>query len=183
MLKKLIPDYYFKSVYDIPYEELYNSGIRLILTDLDNTLISYNEYLPDGNLFELKRHIESLGFEFILVSNSKKERVTRFASAFRIPCVTFATKPLKRGIKKAINKVAKNKYNNNQILLIGDQLMTDVFGAKRCKIKVGLIEPIDKSSDIKTTSFNRKLEKHFIKKIQKKYPKDYERVLKEFNHD
>ena len=51
MLKKLIPDYYFKSIYDIPYTQLYENGIRLILTDLDNTLISYKETLPNETLF------------------------------------------------------------------------------------------------------------------------------------
>ena len=40
MIKKLIPDYVYKTIYDIPLEKLYSDGIRLILTDLDNTLIS-----------------------------------------------------------------------------------------------------------------------------------------------
>ena len=58
MIKKLIPDYYFKSIYDIPLEELYKKGIRLILTDLDNTLISYSETDPSNKLFEFKKKIE-----------------------------------------------------------------------------------------------------------------------------
>lgn len=60
MLKKLIPDYYFKSIYDIPYTQLYENGIRLILTDLDNTLISYQEELPNKELFELKNKLNKI---------------------------------------------------------------------------------------------------------------------------
>ena len=51
MLKKLIPDEYYNSIEDIPYNKLYAQGIRLILTDLDNTLISYREDEPTAALF------------------------------------------------------------------------------------------------------------------------------------
>lgn len=181
MIKKLIPDYYFKSIYDVPYDKLYADGIRLILTDLDNTLISYAQTMPDDKLFEFKNRLINMGFELILVSNSKKERVDNFAKAFNCPYVKFATKPLKRGLKKAVKKVAKGNYSKDQIILLGDQLMTDVFGAKRFKIKVALIEAIDKNTDIKTTRFNRKLENFFLKRIKKKLPDLYNERLKEYN--
>jgi len=181
MIKKLIPDYVFKTIYDIPLEKLYEDGIRLILTDLDNTLISYAETLPHERLFEWKKKIEELGFEFILVSNSRKDRVDKFAKAFDIPYQKFSTKPLKRGIKRAMKKIATKKYDKNQVLLIGDQLMTDILGAKRCKIKAGLIHPVDKSSDIKATRLNRKMEQFFLKRIKKKMPDVYNEKLKEFD--
>ena len=69
MIKKMIPTYFYKSIYDIDYKGLYNDGIRLILTDLDNTLISYKETLPTPELFELKKRIEDMGFELLLVHN------------------------------------------------------------------------------------------------------------------
>ena len=181
MIKKLIPDYVYKTIYDIPLKELYESGIRLILTDLDNTLISYADTMPYDKLLEWKKEVEACGFEFILVSNSKKERVDKFANAFGIRYQKFSTKPLKRGIKRAINKIATNRYKNDEILLIGDQLMTDVLGAKRCKIKAGLIFPIDKSTEIKSTRNNRKLEQFFLKRIKKKMPEVYNLKLKEFD--
>lgn len=183
MIKKLIPDYYFKSIYDIPLEELYQKGIRLILTDLDNTLISYGQTDPDEKLFEFKRKIIDLGFEFILVSNSRKNRVDHFALLYDIPYVKFSTKPLKRGIKRAIKKVAKKKYENNQIILLGDQLMTDVLGGKRCKINVALIEPIDKRTDILSTRINRGMESFFLRRIKKRYKEEYNLKLKEFAGD
>ena len=180
MIKKMIPTYYYDSIYDIDYNELYNKGYRLILTDLDNTLISYKETLPDNKLIELKNKIEEIGFEFILVSNSKKTRVDNFAKAYNIPYVKFSTKPLKRGIKKAINKVAKKKYDKSQIILFGDQIMTDILGAGRCKISSALINAIDKSTDIGPTRFNRKLERFFLKRIKKKYPEEYNLKLKKY---
>ena len=181
MLKKLIPDEYYESVYDIPYEELYKSGKRLIMADMDNTLISYKETLPSEKLKELKKRIEDIGFELIIVSNSRKNRVDNFSNAFGVKYQKFSTKPLKRGIKRAIRKIATKKYEKNQILLIGDQLMTDILGAKRCKIKAGLIFPVDKSSDIKSTRLNRKMEQFFLNRIKKKMPDAYNLKLKEFD--
>lgn len=180
MIKKLIPDYYFKSIYDIPYDKLYDDGIRLILTDLDNTLISYKETMPNEKLINWKNVLERMGFEIIIVSNSRKDRVTNFANSFGTKCVKFSTKPLKRGIKKAMKKHASRKYNKDEVILLGDQLMTDVFGGKRCKLKVALIEAIDKKTDTFPTRCNRKLENFFLKRIKKKLPEEYQRVLKEY---
>lgn len=179
MIKKLIPDYYFKSIYDIPYDTLYANGIRLILTDLDNTLISYKEKLPSEALRVWKQHLTDMGFEIIIVSNSRKERVTRFAKALGVSCVKFSTKPLKRGIHKAIRKVAIKPYAKDEILLLGDQLMTDVFGGKRCRLTVALIEAVDKKTDTLPTRINRRLERFFLKRIRRKCPKEAE-ILKEY---
>lgn len=181
MIKKLIPDYYFKSIYDIPFDKLYENGIRLILTDLDNTLISYDEELPNEKLFLFKDKLTEMGFEFILVSNSRKNRVDKFAKNYNIDYVKFSMKPLKRGIRKAIKKIAKNKYNKNQIILLGDQLMTDVLGAKRYGIEVALIEAIDKKTDIGPTRINRRLEGFFLKRIKRRYPSLYNERLKEYD--
>ena len=183
MIKKLIPDYFYKSIYDIDCKELYNSGIRLLLLDMDNTLISYKETWPSEKLLNLKRELEEMGFELILVSNSRKNRVNTFAEAFQIPFVKFSMKPLKRGIKKAIKKVAKNRYGKDQIMLFGDQLMTDIYGGNRCKIKTVLIDAIDKNTDIAPTRMNRRLERFFLKRIKKKYKEEYDKKLKEYGEE
>ena len=182
MLKKFIPTYVYKSVYDIDFKMLYDKGIRLILTDLDNTLISYKDTLPTERLFEFKKMIEGMGFEFILVSNSRKGRVDTFSKAYNIRCQKFSTKPLKRGIKKAI-KMANKKYNKDEILLMGDQIMTDVLGANRCGINSCLIFPVDKSTEHKGTRFNRFFEQFFLNRLRKskKYKSVYEEKLKEFD--
>lgn len=176
MIKKLIPNYYFKSIYDIPYDILYARGIRLILTDLDNTLISYKEKLPTEALVQWVKRLEEMGFEIIIVSNSRKNRVTTFAEALGLPCVQFSMKPLKKGMKKAI-RIAKKKYKKEEIILLGDQLMTDIYGANRMKIVSALIEAIDRKTDTFPTRFNRGLERHFLKRIKKKYPQKYNEVL------
>ncbi len=172
MIKKLIPDCYYKTILDIPYTKLYEEGYRLILTDLDNTLISYLEKEPTEALFSWKKMVEEIGFEIILVSNSRKDRVEHFAKLLGLKFVKFAKKPLKFGLKKGM-RIANKKYNKTQILEIGDQLMTDVFGSKRVGLYTILVKAIDRKTEIFTTRWNRRMEEHFLKRIQKKYPEEY----------
>ena len=181
MIKKLIPTYYYNSIYDIDFNQLYESGKRLILTDLDNTLISYKESMPKDDLKSLINNLKNIGFEIIIVSNSNKGiRAKKFAEILDIKYTKLSLKPLKRGINKAIKKLASKKYLKSEIILFGDQLMTDIFGANRAKIDSILVKPIDKLTDILPTRINRKLEIHFLKKIKKKLPNLYKERLEAY---
>ena len=179
MILKLVPDYYFTTIEDIPYDKLYADGVRLILTDLDNTLISYKEEEPTEALFKWKEKILGMGFEVIIVSNSRKYRVEHFANILGLPFVKFAKKPLKSGMKKAL-KLASRKYSLNEIVEIGDQVMTDVFASRRMNIITILVKAIDRKTEVFTTRINRKLEKFFLNRIQKKYPLIYKEKLLQY---
>lgn len=183
MIKKLIPDNYYNSINDIPFTKLYEDGYRLILTDLDNTLVSYKVLDPTVESHNWKKMVEEIGFEIIVVSNSKKERVDRFSKELNLPYVKHAMKPLKKGYKRAINKVASKKYSKDQIITIGDQIMTDIFGSKRLKLTTILVKAIDRKTEIWTTRFNRRLEKFFIKRIKNKMPNVYDEKLKNYVGD
>lgn len=176
MLKKFIPDVYASTIYDISYTKLYESGKRLILTDLDNTLISYKETDPTQELYKWKEEVMALGFEIIIVSNSKKHRVEHFAELLGLKYVKFAKKPLKSGFKKAV-KIAEKKYKKEEIIEFGDQVMTDVFGSRRCGFTTYLFKAIDKKTEKRVTRFNRKLENIILKLIKKKYPNLFEEKL------
>ncbi len=185
MIKKMIPDSYVSSIYDIPYTNLYAKGIRLILTDLDNTLISYKETKPTQELFKWKEEIEAMGFEIIIVSNSRKDRVKNFATLLDLKYVKFAKKPSKLGLKKAI-RIASKKYELHEIIEFGDQLMTDVFGSKRLKIESILVKAIDNKTEKWVTRNNRRIERFFLKRIEKKFPNLYLEKLEEYvkeNHN
>ena len=182
MLKKLIPDYYYKTIEDIPYTKLYEEGKRLILTDLDNTLISYLEKEPTDALFAWKKKVLELGFEVIIVSNSRKDRVEHFAKLLDVPYVKFAKKPLLFGMKKAI-KLAGKEYKKEEIMEIGDQLMTDVFASRRLGVLTILVHAIDKKTEILPTKINRRLEKFFLRQIECRHPRLYQSKLDAYVRD
>lgn len=180
---KFVPSLYKNTVFDVDYTKLYDAGIRLILTDLDNTLISYKENEPDDKLYDWIKSRKDEGFEIIIVSNnSDSKRVSAFADKLDIKCVSVATKPLKRGFKKAL-KLATRKYLANEIVAIGDQLMTDVFAANRMNYYSVLVKAIDRKTEKWTTRINRKLELHVLKVIKKKYPELYQKNLKIYDED
>ena len=162
---------------------MYEDGIRLILTDLDNTLISYKETEPLEAQYAWVKKMKEIGFEIIIVSNnSHKERVSRFAELLDIKYLNFALKPTKIGMKKAL-KMARQKYNSNEVVALGDQLMTDILVANRMKFHSILVKAVDRKSDILPTRINRKLERHVLKVLRKKNSESYKEKLSAYVED
>ena len=181
-LKHFIPDIYVNSIKEIDFEKLYSDGKKLILCDLDNTLISYMEKEPTEELIFWKNKILSMGFEFVIVSNSRKNRVEHFATMLEVPFVKFAKKPLSGGLKKGI-RLAKNKYTSNQIVEIGDQLMTDVAGSKKIGIYTVLVKAIDRKTEVLPTRINRFFERRLIHFLKRRYKEDFNRTLRKYEEN
>lgn len=180
--KNFIPDNYVDSIHEIDYQKLYDNGKRLILSDLDNTLISYQEEKPTKELFLWKQKLEDMGFEIVLVSNSLKGRVRTFAEALEVPYVEFAKKPLTGGLKKAI-KLAKTPVTRDQVIEIGDQLLTDVYGTKKLGIYTVLVKACDRKTEFTGTKINRFIEKRILKIIKLCYKEKYNSILKKYVSD
>ena len=181
--KHFIPSLYVNTIFDIDYNKLYEDGIRLILTDLDNTLISYKETDPlEANYYWVKK-MKEIGFEIIIVSNnSHKDRVSHFAKLLDIKYLNFALKPTKIGMKKAL-KMANKKYEPEEVIALGDQLMTDILVANRMKFHSVLVKAVDRKSDILPTRINRKLEGHVLKVLKKKETESYNEKLLQYVED
>jgi|SRR5690554_2683549 len=179
-LKKYIPNEFKQSIYEIDFLSLYDKGYRLLLIDIDNTLANYKTLLPSKDNLKLIKTLQEIGFEVILVSNNNYKRVSVFAEEISgVKFVHFALKPFKRGYKKAL-KIANRKYEKQEVVSIGDQLMTDIKGTNKMGFYSILVKPIERKTDVLTTKINRFLENRKLKKIKKKYPKLYEEVLKDY---
>ncbi|WP_026508913.1 YqeG family HAD IIIA-type phosphatase [Butyrivibrio sp. MC2013] len=149
----LYPDATFASSYDIPYEELYEKGYRGIIYDIDNTLVPHGAP-ADERAIALFKRLKDIGFKTILISNNKEARVKSFAEDVGSEYVYKAGKPLKRGYLKALEVMNTNRDNS---LFVGDQLFTDVWGARRCGIMSYLVDRIDDKEEIQIV-LKRKLE-------------------------
>lgn len=175
-IKKFIPDEYQTTIYDIDFKKLYDNGKRLIITDLDNTLISYKETHPTKDLISWKNDLIEMGFEIIICSNNHRQRVENFSKELGVDFVYSAHKPLLGGLKKALKK-AKRKYKKEEVIEIGDQLMTDQYGSARLRLYTIMVKNIDPKTEIWTTRFNRRLENKILKRIKKKYNDLYNEKL------
>lgn len=158
-----VPDMYKKSIYAIDYSKLKNNGIKCILFDLDNTIVPYNEKVPPKKTIELFKKIKDLGLKIIIFSNSGKRRLRKFKEILEVDCCPRAFKP---STKKFIKVMKELSFNESEVVIIGDQIMTDILGGNSVGITTILTNPISKK-DFILTRINRAREKRVIKKLSK----------------
>lgn len=132
-----MPDAYYKNVYEIDYDNLLKKGYKNIFLDVDNTLIPYTENEIRKENKELINKLKKMGFNVVIMSNSMSQRITKIVNDLGVDGYYSSMKPLKKTYKKILKK-----YKKEECIFIGDQFMTDVLGAKRCGLKVILVDRI-----------------------------------------
>ena len=137
MFQYFYPHDYKDSTYEINFEEYYKKGYRGVLFDIDNTLVMHGAD-ADEKAEQLFRELKKIGFSTCLISNNKEERVKRF------------------------NKNIRTKNS----IFVGDQIFTDVIGAKRCGMHCILVKPINPKEEIQIV-LKRYLERPIIKSYEK----------------
>lgn len=154
MFKKLYPTKYLDSSYSIDYEQLYRSGIRGLIYDIDNTLVEHGMPATERAI-KLFEQLRNIGFDTCLISNNKEPRVKPFADAVGSKYVYDAHKPSRKNYIRAMELMGTDTGNT---YFIGDQIFTDVYGANRAGIPSILVKPIHPKEEIQIV-LKRKLEK------------------------
>ena len=164
--KRFYPDEYVESSYSIDYGALYERGIRGLLFDIDNTLVPHGK--PETKAaVALFRSLHAMGFETCLISNNQKPRVEPFARAMETRYIYNAHKPSVKNYRRAMEEMGTDASST---VFVGDQIFTDVYGAKRSGIYSILVKPIHPKEEIQIV-LKRRLERivlHFYKKSLKK---------------
>jgi len=163
MLKYFTYDEYASSIFDIDLEKLYEMGKRLIITDLDNTLVRSDAPLPTPEVLDWLEVAKDIGFEVKIASNNSAERVRVFSEDLEIESFGMAFKPLKYRIRRLMKG-----YKKDQVVFFGDQLLTDVAVSKRCGLYMILVRPVNLAADEDITKFNRKIERQIVKGLKKR---------------
>lgn len=165
MFETFFPDEYVASTYVIPFEKLYEEGYRGIIFDIDNTLVPHGAP-ADIRAKKLFARLKELGFECCLLSNNHEPRVKMFNEEIKVHYIYDAHKPSVKNYQKAM---ALMKTDLKSTLFVGDQLFTDVWGAKRTGIRNILVKPIYPKEEIQIV-LKRVFEKvvlYFYKKQQR----------------
>lgn len=152
-LASFYPDVYLDSTYEIDFEALYRKGFRGVIFDVDNTLVPHGAP-ADACSIALFERLKSIGFESVLLSNNKEPRVKMFSDEVHTRYIYKAGKPGKKGYLRAMEMM---KTNPASTLFVGDQLFTDVWGAKRTGILTYLVKPIHPKEEIQIV-LKRRLE-------------------------
>ncbi len=166
MLDKYKPTWMVDAIYQITPEQLKKQGVKAVLTDLDNTLIAWDN--PDGTkeLLDWLKVMDEANIPVVVVSNNKASRVARAVQQFRLDFVSRAMKPFSAGIKSAQRKLG---LTSDEIIMIGDQIMTDIRGANAAGIRSVLVRPIV-DTDGPSTQINRFFERKIMRYLLKKHP-------------
>jgi len=164
LLKFFIPSIHVKSIYQISPEFLKDRGIKGIITDLDNTLIEWDRPNATPELIEWFKQMEQNGVKVTVVSNNNEKRVKSFAEPLGIPFIPKARKPMGRAFIKALKIMGLSK---KEVVVIGDQLLTDVLGGNRNGFQTILVVPVA-STDGFLTRINRKIERKILSTLKRK---------------
>lgn len=146
MINLIMPNMYFKSIYDINYKLLKNNKIKCIIFSLDNTLAPLNLKSPNKKIKDLIEELNKMNFKVIIVSNADMERVEPFKEILSVDSAYSSKKPSKNKFKKILKLY---KLKPEEVALVGNLIFSDILAANRMKftsILVNSIGALDASS-------------------------------------
>lgn len=129
MLKLFTPDHYIHRYDALRPQLLKQHHIKLLICDIDNTLVPHDVATADEQVKAFLKAIEESGIRIVFVSNNVEERVKLFAEScgLRKACYyPFAMKPLPKTYRRMLKE---QKVKRSEVAVLGDQLMTDILGA------------------------------------------------------
>ncbi len=133
------PDIEAETLADVSIDDLWARGFRGIILDLDNTVCGYHENTLAPGVRDWVLAAKARGFALAMVSNNFRERVAAIGAQIDVPAVPSALKPLPQGFLRALRHLGTRR---SETIVIGDQLFTDVLGAKLLGLHAVLTQPI-----------------------------------------
>lgn len=158
MIKKLRPDRFESDVESIELKPLRQAGIRLLIIDIDNTLTPHHKDVISEAKLSWLDEASALGFSVVLLSNNRISRLNQIKKAYGLSGYGLAFKPFSLYYKQILRDF---NCKPSEVCCIGDQILTDVLGAKLHRMVSIYVEPIS-SRDIVFSRFSRWLEKRWL---------------------
>ena len=149
------PDLNVKSVSDINFEKLLKAGKRVFLFDFDNTIGVWKSQVIPKNVANIFEYLKSNGAQVFIITNGKRRDMH---GKIDVQIIWRSLKPLTFKVRKHIGKYIKDK---DKVVVIGDQMFTDILFGKFLKVYTIKVEPIDTSKEFISTRFLRVIEKIF----------------------
>jgi len=163
LLKHFLPDQHVKNIFEIDPDGLREKGVKGIITDLDNTLVEWDQPTASPKLIEWFDNMRRNEILITIVSNNNEQRVKAFSDPLQIPFIFQARKPMTRAFNRALKQMGLRK---EETVVIGDQLLTDVLGGNRSGFHTILVIPVAQTDGF-VTRFNRKVERRILNWFRK----------------
>ncbi len=149
-MRLLRPDVTAASIHQVGYEELWSAGVRGIVFDLDNTLCHWREDRLSEETESLLRDLQESGFKVAILSNgrlSRRRRLLHKLGQLKVPAIWPGRKPWPGGFRRALATIC---LQPREVAMVGDQVFTDVLGARLVGLWAVLIRPISPREHLAT---------------------------------
>ena len=138
-MNKLYPNAVARRVWQITPQLLNSWGVKGLILDIDNTLTTHNNPIPEPQVAQWLEDNRRAGIRMIVLSNNHPERVRPFAQALGLEFIADGAKPLKKGYQRCSQALG---LPCEQLCMVGDQIFTDVLGGRRAGCRAVLVQPI-----------------------------------------
>jgi HAD superfamily phosphatase (TIGR01668 family) len=135
----LRPGHVFHRVWEIDGSFLRGLGVKALFLDVDNTLTTPDNPIPDSAALEWLDRMKAEGIALVLVSNNSARRVSGFAKTLGVGFSSRACKPLPIGFIRAAGRLG---LRPGQTAVVGDQIFTDIIGGNIIGAVTVLVEPM-----------------------------------------
>lgn len=137
----LRPDGHLDRVTDATPAFLAERGIRAVVLDLDNTLARWRHPTPAAGVLAWLEELRHAGIPVVVLSNGSADRAEAFGAAVGLRVIGQAHKPRRAAFQHALAVLGTAPQ---ETAMLGDQLLTDVWGARRAGLRAFLVRPIDR---------------------------------------
>ena len=139
--------------------------------DIDNTLARHGSTKADPYAREVLSIARDKGFTCALVSNALTSRISQYAQDLEVDHLDQARKPSSKQIKAYL---AQKGFDSQQVLLVGDQLFTDMWAGKSAGCQVALVKRRF-SDEAPYVKVKRRLENSILKWFDHRINADWHR--------
>ena len=153
-----------KELFEVDPKFFTSNNVRVLLIDLDNTLDSYRLYTPTERSVEYIKKLQDAGITPFIISNNRGKRVSSYANVLSLEYMHSVGKPFACRIKKLVKE---RGWNLDELMVVGDQMVTDAGMANKANIRILLTDKIVKE-DQWTTHFNRLFDRPMRKRAERK---------------
>ncbi len=167
--KLFLPDEMYPRFDFLTPEHMKELGRRYIFSDIDNTLVTYDDPEPTQAVLEWLERMEKSGVTVSFVSNNDRGRVELFNSRLGLVTEAKAGKPKIKALLRAMEKTGARAEES---VLLGDQLLTDCAAGKRAGLWCVIVPPIKDKKNLFFRS-KRVLEVPYIRRYNKLHGTEY----------
>lgn len=148
LLRRVCPTAAVDSVLRLEPCGLVRRGKRLLLLDVDNTLLAWKGRQVPQDVAQWVAAVLHAGLRVCVVSNTKRpKRLRALCEALGVPFVRDRFKPSRRMFLLAMERYGATP---DETIMVGDQLFTDVLGARRAGIEAVWVQPVSEREFVGT---------------------------------